>query len=175
MTGVAIVHYEKMDFFHMWKWMLLLFLKCCKNVTVECFLVESYCLLSEEMFLDKFIDGQKTEWVCVKSVTDIYYLLITEFGDKYLSWSNVFIWFNKFFNGRELVNNDLRSGRPPTSMSIENIAKIRYLVCSDHRLTIREIVDELHSSFYAIESILTEELNTHWIPAKFISKLLLNE
>ena len=37
--------------------------------------------------------------------------------------------------------------------------KIRNLVRSDRRLTIRGMVDELNLSFFAVYSILTEDLN----------------
>lgn len=34
-------------------------------------------------------------------------------------------------------------------------------VCSDRRLTIREMANELNLSFYAVQSILNEDLNMH--------------
>ena len=55
------------------------------------------------------------------------------FGDKCLSRSDVFIWFNRFKNARESVDDDpQKSGRPSVSITNKNIAKIIDLVPSDH-------------------------------------------
>ena len=78
----------------------------------------------------------------------------TAFWDTCLSRSNVFIWLNKFQNRFEPVHNDPRSGKPPTSITNENIVKIRNLMRSGRRLTVREMVDELNSSFLAVQSHL---------------------
>ena len=100
-----------------------------------------------------------------KSATDTYYSPKTTFGDKYLSRSNVFIWFNKIKNDRESIDDDssiililvlIDDDKPPNLISRENLAKIRNLVRSDRRLTSREIVYELNWSFYEIWSILTK-------------------
>ena len=49
------------------------------------------------------------------------------------------------------------------------MAKIRNLVRSDRRLTIREIVDELGLCFYAVRSILTADLDTRRVSAISLS------
>lgn len=120
---------------------------------------------------------EKTERVCVKfcfktgkSASETYELLQTAFGDKCLT--NVFIWFNRFKDGRELVEDDLWSSRPSTSKTNENIVKVHDLVCSDRRLTISEMANELNLSFYAVQSILSEDLNMCRVSVKFIPKLL---
>ena len=53
--------------------------------------------------------------------------------------------------------------------------KVHDLVRSDRRLTIREMSLELNLSFYAVQSILTKDLTTQWVSAKFIPKLFLDE
>ena len=49
-----------------------------------------------------------------KTASETYELLKPAFGDKYLRRSKVFIWFNKFKNGRESVEDDPRPGRLST-------------------------------------------------------------
>ena len=110
-----------------------------------------------------------------KTASETYELLKTAFGDKCLSRSNVFIRLNRFKNGRESVEDEPRSGRPSTSKTDDNVVKVRNLVRSDRRLTIREMSDELNLSFYAVQSILTEDLNMRRVSAKFIPKLLTDE
>ena len=106
-----------------------------------------------------------------KTASETYELLKTAFGDKCLSRSNVFIWFNRFKNGRESVEDDPQPGRPSTSKTDENIVKIHDLVRSDRRLTIREMSHELNLSFHAVQSILTKHLTMRRVSAKFIPKL----
>lgn len=128
------------------------------------------------------MDEKSEQRTCVKfcfktgkTASETYELLKTAFGDKCLSRSNVFIWFNRFKNGRESVEDEPRSGRPSTSKTDDNVVKVRDLVRSDRRLTIREMSDELNLSFYAVQSILTEDLNMRRVSAKFIPKLLTDE
>ena len=70
------------------------------------------------------------------------------------------------------IRDSPRSGRPSTSKTNENIVKVRDLVRSIHRLTIREMANELNLSFYAVQSILSEDLNMRRVSVKFIPKLL---
>ena len=97
------------------------------------------------------------------------------FGDKCLRSSNVFVWFNRFKTGRRSVGGDPRTGRPSTSNTDENIVKVRDLVRSYRRLTIREMSHELNLSFYAVQSILTKDLTMRRVSVKFILKLLSDE
>ena len=53
--------------------------------------------------------------------------------------------------------------------------KVRDLVRSDCRLTIREMSHDLNLSFYAVQSILTKDLTMQQVSAKFILKLLSDE
>lgn len=79
--------------------------------------------------------------------------------------------------GRKSVDVDHRFDKPPTSIINETIRKIRNLVCSDCRLTIREMAEEFNLSFYATQSIFTEDLNVYEIfvrRAERIFKCLIN-
>ena len=107
-----------------------------------------------------------------KTASETYELLKTAFGDKCLNRSNVFVWFNIFKNGHKSVEDDPQPGWTSTSNTDENIVKVRDLVRSDRRLTIREMSNELNLSFYAVQSILTKDLT---MSAKFIPKLLSDE
>ena len=107
-----------------------------------------------------------------KTALETYELLKTAFGDKCLSHSNVFIWFNRFKNGCESVEDDPWPSRPSTSKTDENIVKVCDLVRSDYLLTSREMAHELNLSFYAFQSILTKDLTMRRVSAKFIPKLL---
>ncbi|GFS90934.1 HTH_48 domain-containing protein [Trichonephila clavipes] len=77
--------------------------------------------------------------------------------------------FNK---GRQSVNSDTRSGRPSASRNEDNIAQMKVVVRSDHRLTIREIAQECHISIGSCDEILRKDLNMHRVSAKFVPHLL---
>jgi transposase len=52
-------------------------------------------------------------------------------------------WVKRFCEGREIVTDEEISGRPATSSTEENIAKIFQIVRGDHRLTVRSIAEQL--------------------------------
>ena len=49
------------------------------------------------------------------------------------------MWHKAFLDGRETVEDEPRCGRPCTSKTDENVTKVRDLVRSDQRLTVRII------------------------------------
>ena len=54
------------------------------------------------------------------------------------------MWYKAFLDGRQIVENELRSGRPCRSKTDENVTKVRAVVMSDRRLTVRMIGSELN-------------------------------
>ncbi|GFY06058.1 putative mariner transposase [Trichonephila clavipes] len=71
--------------------------------------------------------GHNTTETCAK--------LQQAYGDSVLSRAQVFRWFKAFLEGRELIEDEPRSGRPSVSKTAENAVRIRDLVRSDRRLT----------------------------------------
>jgi len=71
------------------------------------------------------------------------------YGDAALSRAQVFKWFKTFSEGWESVEDESRSGRPSTSRNDENVERIRDLVRSDRRLTVRLIADEIKAAVTA--------------------------
>jgi transposase len=64
----------------------------------------------------------------VKMPTETYEMLQTVYGDEALSHSSVFEWFKRFKDGREDLQDDLRSGRPSTSRTADTIANVFEMV-----------------------------------------------
>ena len=60
-----------------------------------------------------------------------------------MSRTRLFEWYMRFKEGREMVEDDYRSGRPSTSRTDENVERVRQKVRSDRRLNVRMIADEL--------------------------------
>ena len=63
---------------------------------------------------------------------------------------------------RESVEDEPRSGRPYTSKTDENVTKVRALVRSDRRLTVRMIGSELNMNHQTVHDNFTEELGMQY-------------
>ena len=55
----------------------------------------------------------------------------------------VYEWYNRFRERREDVEDDTRPGRLSTSISDENVEKIKAIVLANRKITIREIAEEI--------------------------------
>lgn len=89
-----------------------------------------------------------------------------------MSRARVFEWHKRFASGRTDVEDDPKSGRPTTSRNEENIQKVKKLVRSDRRLTVRMLAEELGLRRESVRLILTEDLGMKKICAKMVPKLL---
>ena len=72
----------------------------------------------------------------------------------------------------EDVEDDPKSGRPCTSTTNANIENVRQLVCSDRRLTIRAIANEVGMDKETVRTILEDTLGTRKVCAKMEPRLL---
>jgi len=79
-----------------------------------------------------------------------------------------------FFEGRENVTDEERSGRPATSRTKENIAKVRQVVRENRRLTVRSIAERVFDR-ETVRKILTEDLDMRKMYAKMVPKELTEE
>ena len=82
---------------------------------------------------------------CVKlgeSATVTYENLQRAYGEHSLSRAHVFRWHKSFLKGWEEVEDEPCAGRPSTSKTDDNVERVRSLVRSDRRLTLRIISTE---------------------------------
>jgi len=80
-----------------------------------------------------------------------------------------------FSEGRESVTGEGRSGRPATSRTEENIAKIRQILCENRWLTVRSITEQVNIDRETVRKILTEDLDMRKVCAKMVPKELTEE
>ena len=77
------------------------------------------CVFHEQRICVKF---------CVKigkSVTETFEMLKIAFREEAVGRTQMYEWWKHFKEGRTLVDNDPRSGRPSTSRTDDNVAKVR--------------------------------------------------
>lgn len=81
----------------------------------------------------------------------------------------------KFKEGQEGVEDDPRSGRPSTSQTDENVTRVRDLLNTDRRMTVRLLADTLNIPKTVVHRIVMDELNMRKVCAKLVPKLLTDE
>jgi len=96
------------------------------------------------------------------------------YGERAVSRTQVCRWHKSFLDGRESEEDEPRSGRPCTSKTEENVTKVRNLVRSDRRLTVRMISSVLNLNRQTVHKILTFELGMQKICAKLVPKIITN-
>lgn len=102
--------------------------------------------------------------------------MITEaYKEDSLSRAQVFRWFNEFKNGRESVEDMERSGRPSTSRVDETVAKVKELLDSDRRLSLKMIADEVSVNKFTVHQIVTQDLMMRKVCAKLVPRVLTAE
>jgi len=110
-----------------------------------------------------------------KSGNEIREMLVQVYGDNVMKKTAVYKWVKLFSEGRESVTDEERSGRPATSRTEENIAKIRQIVCEYHRLTVRSTAEQVYIDRETVRKILTEGLDIRKVCAKMVPKELTEE
>ena len=85
--------------------------------------------------------------------------------------SNVFSWYSRFRDGRELVEDDERDGRPKSNRTEVNIAADAHLAKNDRRNTSRMIAESLNIPKTALLRILKEDLGKRKLCPCFVTLL----
>jgi len=79
--------------------------------------------------------------------------------DNVMRKTAVYKWVKRFSEGREIITEEERSGRPATSTTEENIAKVRQIVRENSRLIVRSIAEQVNIDRETVRKILTEDLD----------------
>jgi len=99
-------------------------------------------------------------------------MLVQVYGDNAMKKTAVYKWVKCFYEGRESVTDEERSGWPATSRTEANIAKIREIVHENCRLTVRSIAEQVNINRGTVRKILTEDLDMRKMCAKMVPKEL---
>ena len=94
-------------------------------------------------------------------------MLVHVYGDNTVKKTSVYKWVKPFFSeGRESVTDEERSGRPATSRTEENSAKVRQIVRENRRLTVRSIAEQVNIDRETVRKVLTEDLDMKYCAKK---------
>ena len=85
-------------------------------------------------------------------------MLTKAYGESAMSEPRVYEWYKRFQDGREDVEDDERPGRLSTSTTDENVEKVKEMVISDRRITIREVADDVGISIGSCHEIFSNIL-----------------
>ena len=110
-----------------------------------------------------------------KSGNEIRVMLVQVYGDNAMKKIAVYKWVKRFSEGRESVTEKERSGRPATSRTEENIAKIRQIVHENLLLTVSSIAEQVNIDRETVRKILTEDLDMSKVCAEMVPKELTEE
>lgn len=102
--------------------------------------------------------------------TDAFKMLEKSFGDSIMSKSRAFQWYRAFKEGREVVDDLPRPGRPTSSTNEENVEQVKKLVLENRRYSLREMAKELNISHESIRMILCDVLGMRRIASRLVPR-----
>jgi len=110
-----------------------------------------------------------------KSGNEIIEILVQVYADNAMKETAVYKSVKSFSEGRESVTDEERSGRAETSITEENITKIRQIVRENRRLAVRSIAEQVNIDTETVRKIVTEDLDMRKVCAKMVPKELTEE
>lgn len=116
--------------------------------------------------MNKYVDQRLCIKLCISNqitCSETFKMLQKAFGDQCLSRSRTFEWYKMFKEGRELVEDEIRSGRPSTSTDELHVDKVKEIVVMNNlqgrRVTTRKIADDVGISLGSAHQILKYKLS----------------
>ena len=99
-------------------------------------------------------------------------MLTVAFGESTMTRTQVQLWYIRFKENREDVNDDARPGRPCTSTTDDNIEAVNKMILNNRWITISDLAADVGISFGSCQAIFIHILGVKRAAAKIIPKLL---
>ena len=80
------------------------------------------------------------------------------FGKSTMSRTQIQLWYNRFKEGQEDVNDEARPSRPSTLTTDENIEAVKKMISNNRWINIREFADDVGMSLGSCKVIFTDAL-----------------
>ena len=97
------------------------------------------------------------------------------YGPQTISMHIVFRWVKAFKAWKFSVEDDMRPGRPKTSVTKANITAVKIVVEQDARLSVKDIASCTGISEGSVQTILKKRLDLRKVCAKWVPHLLTDE
>ena len=85
-------------------------------------------------------------------------MLTVKFGESIMSRTQVQLWYNRFEEGREDVNDKIFPDHLGMSTTKENIEIVKIMILDNRWIIIREVVGDVGISFGSCQAIFMEVL-----------------
>ena len=99
-------------------------------------------------------------------------MLTVAFDDSTKSRTQINLWYNRFKEDRADVNDGVRPGRPGMATTDENIEAVKKMILDNHGIVIREIADDVGTSFGSCQAIFRDLLGMKHAEVMIVHKLL---
>nr|XP_012148625.1 PREDICTED: putative uncharacterized protein FLJ37770 [Megachile rotundata] len=93
-----------------------------------------------------------------KTATETVAMTKSAYKEDALSDQQVFRWHKAFLKGREKVDDEDRAGRPSTITTANNVTRVKELLNSDRRLSVRLMADMLNIPETQVYGIVTNHI-----------------
>lgn len=123
--------------------------------------------------MDKTVEQRVCLKFCVLNgitCSNAYEMLLKAYGDDTLSRTSVFRWYKGFKDGREVVDDLPRPGRPSSVCTDDTVEKVKEMVLENRNTGLREIADTLNMSHETARTILTHNLGMKKVAARLVPK-----
>ncbi|XP_023311966.1 putative uncharacterized protein FLJ37770 [Anoplophora glabripennis] len=110
-----------------------------------------------------------------KTAAETIPMIKAAYKEDALSDRQVFRWHKAFLEGRETVDDEVRAGRPSTSTTDDNVTRVRQLLNTDRRLSVRLMSLILDIPKTIVHEIVTNNLNMRKVCAKMVPKVLTDD
>ena len=131
------------------------------DLSFNLFTVLDVVTLSQACFAIFRMDKNIEQRICLKfyivngfSCAESLKILQKAYGKLTLSKKHAYEWYSSFKSGRDVLQDLPRSGRPLTSSTEDNIAKVKEMVTKNRHLSLREKAADLSASYESIRTIL---------------------
>ena len=125
------------------------------------------CLFVFDRLFD-FLLFEKNSIKCARTLE----ILTVAFGESTKNRIQVQLWYNRFKEGQEDVNDDARSGRPRTSTTDAIVEAVKKLILDNRRITVTDVADDVGISCDSCQAIFTDILGLKRAAANIVPKLL---
>ena len=132
---------------------------------VGCYETVSSSTMEQRINLKFLVKLRKTPTECFKLLKEVY-------SEHVMLRMQIFKWHKHFEKGHEEVEDDPKMGQPFITKTDENITRVKQLMQSDHRLTVRMISDELSLNRELVWTTLLHDLGMRKVCAKMVPKIL---